>query len=369
MAIDPGADAALSRKKLRVGVVSERGGINAVKSLFERNKLVVQEYDTRNDYGKDLVIDLTENDEITGAMIAAQVKGGKSYFRGTVPFITARGSDLRLWAESTIPVIGIVWHPESGNLYWTNLTEQCRALIAGYRSQMPAPGHVEKIRVTHPLDQASLPHVVAKMKVFAKAASSDAYLFLIDEDDEVRRDGVFACWTYGRSDARALILLRRMLPYLKDRSFLDGMWALNAIAGNPDHFGHSGNWIPRDVELAAKRHMVWSAEEVAVMVYEHERLDDDRDGWRRGGTGQMLWSLLNPIGLNARPPFRAALEIVVARRQFDAAFRLLVAIQWVADNPVEALREALDSFPELNGHSDVNMLVEYVLDGGRVDIY
>jgi hypothetical protein len=357
------------RKKLRVGVVSERGGINAVKTLFERNKLVVQEYDTRNDYGKDLVIDLTENDEITGAMIAAQVKGGKSYFRGTVAFIPARGSDVRLWADSTIPVIGIVWHSDSNELFWTNLTEQCRALMVEYRRQVPSAGYVEEIRVTRKLDQASLPHLVESMKVFAKAASSDAYLFLMDDEDEVRRDGIFACWTYGRSDARALILLRRVLPYLKDRSFLDGMWALNAICGNPDFFGHSGNWIPRDVRRAAEEHLVWTAEEVAALVYEHERLDVDREGWQRGGTGQMLWSLLNPIGLKDRPPLREALGIVVARRQFDAAFRLLVAIQWTAEVPIDALREALATFPELNGHSDVNLLVEYVLEGGRLDIY
>ncbi|MDT7718710.1 MAG: hypothetical protein QOH09_4702 [Pseudonocardiales bacterium] len=48
-----------TRKKLRVGHRSERGGINAVRSLLERHGMVVDEVDGRSDYGRDLNVDLT----------------------------------------------------------------------------------------------------------------------------------------------------------------------------------------------------------------------------------------------------------------------------------------------------------------------
>ena len=42
------------RKRLRVGHVSERGGINAVRTLLEAHGMVVDEVDGRSDYGRDL---------------------------------------------------------------------------------------------------------------------------------------------------------------------------------------------------------------------------------------------------------------------------------------------------------------------------
>ncbi len=200
----------LPRKKLRVGVTSERGAVNAVRSLLERHELVVQEYDTRNDYGKDLVIDLTENGEVTGGMVAAQVKGGRSFFRNGMPFIPARPHDIRLWADSSIPVVGFVWDPTSEDIFWVNLTEQCRAIKAQYSKSPPPDTRATEIRLSHRLTDNSVPVLIASMQVFARSVSSDAFLRLFDRDNEVRRDGVFTCWTLGRGDARALMGLPRV---------------------------------------------------------------------------------------------------------------------------------------------------------------
>lgn len=357
------------RKKLRVGVVSERGAINAVKALLERNKLVVQEYDTRNDYGKDLVIDLTENGEITGAMVAAQVKGGLSFIRGKRAFIPARVSDIMLWADSTVPVSGIVWNPETEELFWTNLTEHCRAIRRGNDWWPAAQDAVREIRVERPLNDESLPLFVELMRVAAASTSSDAFLALADNDDDRRQDGVFTCWTFGRGDARALILLRRMLPHLEGRSFLDGVSVLTTIAGNPDVFYHQGNWIPDNIQNEAERQFDWNAAEIEAMFHQHELLDDEGQGWQRGGSGQALWHVLNPLGFGFQPPFVDALAIAVAKRRFDTAFRLLVAVQWAADDPAVAIRTALEAHPELAGHEYVNMLLAHVDQWGRADIY
>lgn len=61
------------RKQLRFGHVSERGGVNAVRTLLEAHGHVVDEVDGRNDYGRDLIADITECSEITGAVIGLQI--------------------------------------------------------------------------------------------------------------------------------------------------------------------------------------------------------------------------------------------------------------------------------------------------------
>jgi hypothetical protein len=65
------------RKRLRIGHISERGGVNAVRTLLENGGLVVSEVEGRSDYGRDLIVDITEGNEITGAVIAVQVKGDR----------------------------------------------------------------------------------------------------------------------------------------------------------------------------------------------------------------------------------------------------------------------------------------------------
>lgn len=70
-----------TRKKLRVGHRSERGGINAVRTLLERHGMVVDEVAGRSDYGRDLNVDLTRGLEVTGGIIGVQVKGWHLLFQ------------------------------------------------------------------------------------------------------------------------------------------------------------------------------------------------------------------------------------------------------------------------------------------------
>ncbi|MEU1263500.1 DUF4365 domain-containing protein [Streptomyces cellulosae] len=80
---------------------TERAAVNAARTFLEAHECVVQEVDTGNDYGKDLLVDLTEDLEITGESVAIQVKGGSSFFRAGKWGIPAKIADLRLWLESS----------------------------------------------------------------------------------------------------------------------------------------------------------------------------------------------------------------------------------------------------------------------------
>ena len=96
---------------------SERGAINACRALLERHGLVVHEVDARADYGRDLLVDLTENGEITGAVAGIQVKGDRRFFRDNATWVlSASPKDARFWADSSIPVVGVLWDRHAGNL-------------------------------------------------------------------------------------------------------------------------------------------------------------------------------------------------------------------------------------------------------------
>jgi len=101
-----------ARRKLRIGQGSERGAINACRALLERDGLVVHEVDARADYGRDLLVDLTDNGEITGAVAGIQVKGDRRFFRDNATWVlSASPKDARFWADSSIPVVGVLWDP------------------------------------------------------------------------------------------------------------------------------------------------------------------------------------------------------------------------------------------------------------------
>ena len=77
----------------------------------------MHEVDARADYGRDLLVDLTENGEITGAVAGIQVKGDRRFFRDNATWVlSASPKDARFWADSSIPVVGVLWDRHAGNL-------------------------------------------------------------------------------------------------------------------------------------------------------------------------------------------------------------------------------------------------------------
>ncbi|MGW1173327.1 DUF4365 domain-containing protein [Kitasatospora sp. NPDC002543] len=103
----------------------ERAGVNAVRTLLEDHEHIVQEIDGGNDHGEDLIVNLTRGGKRTGHYIAVQVKSGKKYKR-------ARGYAIPIddhyddWKQSRIPVLGFVYDPDTGEIFWTNLTKKLR---------------------------------------------------------------------------------------------------------------------------------------------------------------------------------------------------------------------------------------------------
>ncbi|WP_234787948.1 DUF4365 domain-containing protein [Mycolicibacter sinensis] len=147
-----------ARKHLRVGHRSERGAINAVRTLLERHDQVVDEVDGRSDYGRDLNVDVTRGSEITGGIIGVQVKGGKSFYRNGRWIIPATPTDWHYWRSSTVPIIGMVHDPATAAIRWINLSQLARSEVqiddGGYGAT-PQSDEVTEVVVSNVLDDTT----------------------------------------------------------------------------------------------------------------------------------------------------------------------------------------------------------------------
>ncbi|MFF9640544.1 DUF4365 domain-containing protein [Kitasatospora aureofaciens] len=104
----------------------ERAGVNAIRTLLEDHDHIVQEIDGGNDHGEDLFVILTRGRVRTGHIVAIQVKSGMKYKRANGYAIPIEDHYVD-WKGSRIPVLGVVYDPDSTLLYWTNITKRLQS--------------------------------------------------------------------------------------------------------------------------------------------------------------------------------------------------------------------------------------------------
>ena len=171
----------------------------------------------------------------------------------------------------------------------------------------------------------------------------------------------------GRSDARAFLLLRWAVPSLSGETLRHAITILSHLTAHPDIFWHAGNWVSPEVERQVRPAFRWSAQELCDLVCAVDHLDEGA-GWQRGSLGQCLWSLLvvDPTLLMSVP---TAIGLALAREELDAAFRLLIIYQYLADDSLAAIEDALTEYPKLRTHEFANDLLQQIADSGRMDVY
>jgi len=98
----------------------ERIGINAVEAIFLNEFGWLFREQAVSDYGVDAQVEVVENNEPTGKLIALQIKTGASYFR-------SKGSDfvfygelrhLDYWSRHSLPVFLVLHNPEKKLTLW-----------------------------------------------------------------------------------------------------------------------------------------------------------------------------------------------------------------------------------------------------------
>jgi hypothetical protein len=112
----------------------------------------------------------------------------------------------------------------------------------------------------------------------------------------------------------------------------------------------------------------WSAGELATLVNAVETMDDGGSEWRRGGGGQSLWSIM-VVDPDLCQKLPGAIGICVAAGKLQAALRLVICYQYLADDSVAVVDAMMEEHPRLAEEEMAGYLVEHVHEWGRLDVY
>lgn len=108
-------------KKLKT-TTTEKKGINFVRSIVENSNCIFNEIPKQNDFGNDALIEIVDNETVTGICVVLQIKSGKSYCRKESCVIPSDRKHLKYWNSHKLPTIGIVYDPEEKMAYYTNIS-------------------------------------------------------------------------------------------------------------------------------------------------------------------------------------------------------------------------------------------------------
>lgn len=355
-----------ARKKLRIGHASERGAVNACRTLLERHSLVVHEIDARADYGRDLLIDLTVDGELTGAVAGIQVKGDRRFVRQGGPWmLLASPQDARFWGDSSIPVLGVLWDPSTGVMRWLNLTAFCRRPSV---APLSPTRHVE-IPFVDVLKDESVSDLIDATRNYIRQTSPTALLELFGHDEDATLATVHDCFALGRGDPRAFILLRRSLLSLEGESLIRAIVLLSHLSGHPDIFWNERNWVPERVSSQVRRTFRWSALEVHHLLKAVEdRVREGDVGWERGGLGQCLWHLL-ATDENLTEVATDAIGLFLKSGELDSAFRAMTLAQGRARDPRASVDTVMAKFPQLAKHDIASEYLAHLKTHGWISVY
>jgi hypothetical protein len=104
----------LSRRRAEKDPTIERIGANAVDTIFLNDFGWLFREQTISDYGIDAQVEVVENNEPTGKLIALQIKTGASYFRPKGENFVFYGElrHLEYWTRHSLPVFLVLHDPE-----------------------------------------------------------------------------------------------------------------------------------------------------------------------------------------------------------------------------------------------------------------
>lgn len=112
--------------KPRGNLVTERAGINFVRTAVEGAGSLFKEINLQHDYGHDATIMLVKDGQVRPREIALQVKSGASYLSSLKCTIPASADHLFFWAEHDLDTIGIVYDPAEQAAWWVDLRNAAR---------------------------------------------------------------------------------------------------------------------------------------------------------------------------------------------------------------------------------------------------
>lgn len=253
--------------------VMGRAAVEAFGSWCTSRKWIFQPIEGSSDFGKDGYVEVSRAGSPTGEMFCVQVKGGASW-RAAGGHRIPVGKHLRIWKDSTVPVVGIIFDK---GLRWVNLTTaltedpECSSVFVSDAARLDADGQIEALLESmrssvHP----GLPMTLGSISV----------------DDQ--GSAVWDCFALARRNAEALIALRRSFLAMDDRASRSAAVVLSLCTPHPDVLWTRDNWLPPAIQRTVCDSMRWSVPEVWRLL----ALVGPEGGFSRGSFGQYVYMLL-----------------------------------------------------------------------------
>lgn len=131
--------------------IVEEAVIDELKWLFREQPI--------EDYGIDAHVELVTGEEVTGALLGLQIKGGESYFREPSPngwWFRPDSDDVHYWLNHSLPVMVVLVDTDTRRCYWQVVRREAliRTSRGGWKMEVPK-AHVLDSTAAEPLYEAA----------------------------------------------------------------------------------------------------------------------------------------------------------------------------------------------------------------------
>lgn len=341
-----------------------------MRALVERHNSTFQEIDLHNDLGNDAYVEFVVEESATGCCVALQIKSGSSYRAGANRYVFQSDRDhLEYWASHTLPVLAVIYDPESGQAAWTDITEEIRnnpsrlenGPYAIYADREFSEFTFSEFR-SHCLlyrDQYS------REPNFGRALES----FSVRKDPERCFDGLRALFAYHRQHSTTWYYLISCISNYKGHPILRPLVArLSHIPGHGDIFWGKQNIIREDIRhdaLLLMREFFDQRDALTLL----SAIDDA--GIARGTIGQCVHALVDTMADPARVMESIAIDSSQEERIRHSAilFATSAAQSQSAATAIEILSRIRPSIDEPELCDVVDWLQEDLKEYGYVSFY
>jgi hypothetical protein len=348
--------------KRKKSQATSRRGINFIRGLVEANNSAFQEIDLQNDLGNDAYVEFVVEEGATGCCVALQIKSGTSYRTSPDRFAFSSDRDhFEYWASHTLPVLGVIFDPETQIAKWVDITEHLRnntsCIEEGpytiYASRDFSESSFSEFR-RHCLTYRDR---YLREPNFGRALES----FSIREDVERCFDGLNALFAYHRQQSATWYYLISCVSNYRSHAILRPLIArLCHVPGHPDIFWSERNIVDEKVRRPALRLMKerFDREDALTMLSAI-----DESGVDRGTIGQCVHALVDTMDHTLEVMESIAVDKGQEERIRHSA--ILFAVSAAQSQSAKIALAALDRIRPSIEDSELDAVIQWLDEGLR----
>lgn len=116
--------------RTRGNLITERAGVNFVRTVVEGAGCLLKEINLQHDFGHDATMMLVVDGHVRPREVAFQIKSGASYVSPSACGLPATAAHIYFWAEHDLVTLGVVYDPAEKSAWWIDLQTAAREFRA-----------------------------------------------------------------------------------------------------------------------------------------------------------------------------------------------------------------------------------------------